>query len=319
MMRRHIDGKRFHFPYSASRPEVEETNTSTVVLTGRHAYKIKKAVRFPFLDYSTLEKRKACCEEEVRLNRRLAAEVYIGVVPLSVTDDSLVFETDRPADEYAVKMKQLPTERRLDRLLEAGQVGETEVSSIVSRMAMFHASAETETHGWEPPRIMLDGLEQEMGSLIRNRKLISHIKRRFFGFLRRNADRILERAVQGRIKEGHGDLKPENIFYLEEPVIMDCIEFNRQFRFMDTGGDIAFLALGLDFHGRSELAEFLIDGYSRISGDLSLRDVIDFYRCHRATVLAKLCTMGYLRSPSEEAVGEVTRYLALAKLYADRL
>ena len=314
-----IRNKRLVFPHSVKRVEIEETNSSWVFLTGKYAYKVKKQVKLPFLDFSTVEHRKWSCQEEVRLNRRLSPEVYEGVIPLMVNDNEIVFGDVLGEDDYSVKMVQLPNERRFDKLLTRGSVGKDEIIAIAKLLNDFHSNAEIETGESTPLEIRLDGLEQSMGMVVSNASVIKKTVERFIRFVDDNKEQLVKRLHNGRIREGHGDLKLENVFYLEKPVIIDSVEFNKAFRCIDVGADIAFLAIGLDFYGKERLAELFVERYKDFSQDVEIPKLMDYYKCHRAIVMAKTLTMEYLRRPSEEKRTQIKRFLELAGQYANLL
>jgi len=305
-----------------------ETHISLVFLTGNAAYKVKKPVDFGFLDFTSLEKRKYFCDQEVVLNRRLAPKIYLGVV--AITDDRgrVALNGRGETVEYAVKMKQIPEELLMDKLLERGLVTREMIKDVAERLVLFYGAAETsESIGSfaRPERVKQDTdenfeqTERYVGSTI-TREVYETIRERTNDFLMRQREIFERRISSGKIRDCHGDLRLEHIFWGEEIAIVDCIEFNQRFRYTDVAADIAFLLMDLDYHGRKDLADHLIDCYIKKSGDEDLFRVLHFYKCYRAYVRGKVESFR-LDDPSmgeedKEAGGERARsYFDLAYQY----
>ena len=279
---------------------VVQTHTSCVFLTGEYVYKIKKPVDFGFLDYSTLERRLHCCERELALNRTLCPEVYLGVVPVTREGDGLRVGAPGLAVEWAVRMRQLSEEHMLPARLATGTVGPSEIDHIARILAEFHRSAGTGTeidiHG--TPEAVLRNVEENFtqteartGDLLpsEHRTVVRNYARRF---LAEQQPLFVARLPEGRIRDGHGDLRAQNIC-LDPSVgrgvqILDRIEFNERFRCGDVAADLAYLAMDLDLAGRCDLREALVHRYVAESGDTSLRRLLPFYCCYRAYVRGKI-------------------------------
>lgn len=307
-----------------------QTHISYVFLAGERVFKMKKPVRFSFLDFSTLERRRHFCGEEVRLNRRLAPDVYIEVH--AVREDSGVYrltpEDDPAAIDYVIEMRRLPADRMLDSLLDRNAVTTDLIDAIADRLAEFHRHADA------GPAVAANGdpasvravLEDNYSNVRRFRDVTiaarddDAIQRFARGFLHAQEKLFRRRQEQHRIRDCHGDLHSEHICCTEPLVIFDCIEFNSQFRFCDVASEMAFLAMDLDYHERSELAARLVARYAAIAGDADLPRLVPFYQCYRAYVRGKVDS---LKSVEEEVTEEeraaarqsALRHFALAYRY----
>ncbi|NWF94232.1 MAG: hypothetical protein HXY46_15135 [Syntrophaceae bacterium] len=308
-----------------------ETHISLLFLTGRHVYKVKKPVDFGFLDFTTLEKRRYFCEQEVRLNRRLSPDIYLGVVEIVRIGDRISFNGRGEVEEYAVQMRQIPEELLMDKLLEKGRVTPKMIRAVSEKLAHFYSSAETNEYirsFARPDRIKQDTdenfeqTERYVGVTI-HKEVYTEIQRRTNRFLKDRAEIFDRRIARDRIRDCHGDLRLEHIFWGEEISIFDCIEFNERFRYSDVAADIAFLAMDLDYHGREDLSEHLIQTYVEKSGDQDLMKVLDFYKCYRAYVRGKVESfrLDDPHIPEKEkraALQRAKKYFELAWKYARR-
>jgi hypothetical protein len=287
--------------FHPSRPaavELRQTHISYVVLAGDDVYKVKKPVRFTFLDFSTLERRREACHDEVRLNRRLAPDVYLGVVGLRECDGGhrLCDESDPAAIEFAVHMRRLSDERTLEHLLDHGEVPEGAIERLAALLADFHRRAAADdavtANGapdavWRILRDNYDGVAPFRGVTVSaaDDDAIQAFAR---GFLRDHDALFRRRQAERRIRDGHGDLHVDHVYLAEPPVIVDCVEFNPRFRWCDVASDLAFLFMDLEFHGRPDLAARLVDRYARVTGDGELPALVPFYACYRAYVRGKV-------------------------------
>jgi len=306
--------------------ELIETHISWVLLSGDFAYKIKKPVKFSFLDFSTLEKRKRFCEEEVRLNKRLSPEVYIEVVSVNEIDDILEFNGNGEIVDYAVKMKRLDQKTRMDLLLGEKKVGLDHVKEIAHIVAEFHKEIDVIS---EPGYGSADIVKRQIDDLGNFRDIIEDacglggivdfILERSDGFIERNRSEFEKRQKNGKVRDCHGDLHSANIFIGEKITIFDCIEFSRDFRFIDTASEIAFMAMDLDAFGEEELANLFVDEYIAKSNDEDLRSMIRIYKCYRANVRAKIAAIDYSQNKKDEAKERITKYIKLAERYANSL
>ncbi|MGQ9645432.1 MAG: phosphotransferase [Thermodesulfobacteriota bacterium] len=319
--------------YRDESTEVEfiETHISLVFLTKAYAYKVKKPVDFGFLDFTSLDKRKYFCEQEVKLNRRLSSDMYLGVVAITLDRDRVSFNGNGRVEEYAVQMKRIPEEWLLDKLLAKGQVDRAMIGALSERLARFYASAETNERiksFAKPERVRQDTDEnfdqtrKYVGGVI-SRAVYEEIQKRTNKFFRTREALFHRRIASERIRDCHGDLRLEHIFWGKEILIFDCIEFNDRFRYTDVAADIGFLAMDLDYHGREDLSEHLVRRYIETSGDPEVLEMLDFYKCYRAYVRGKVESfrLDDPHIPELEKKGAWTRakkYFELAHQYALR-
>lgn len=286
------------YPHAVEAVEVRQTHISAVFLAGAYAYKIKKPVNPGFLDFSTLEKRLHYCEEEVRLNRRLAPHVYLGVVPVVHTAKGLQFEREGEVVEWAVKMQRLPDSATFQHRLRRGEVGIDLVETLARRIAAFHQEAETSNRISEfgrfeaVARIILDIFKQAVPHVG------TTVSQAVFDRAKKLADETLTdlrplidgRAARGTTRNCHGDLHLDHVYYFPEQespadlVIIDCIEFNERFRFIDPVADMAFAVMDFAFYGRRDLALAFANAYFRASNDQVGRSLLPLYTAYRATV-----------------------------------
>lgn len=308
--------------------ELAETHISLVFLGEDEVWKVKKPLDLGFLDYSSLEKRHRACEAEVDLNRRLAASVYLGCVPI-VRDDEGRCRLGGPGEavEWAVHMRRLDDGRRADRLLEEGELTVEQIERVAERLVSFHAEAkmdeETSSFGTRDAiafnvRENFEQTRETIGEYLSPRQA-EEIEDWQTRFLDADADLFAARIEAGRVRDGHGDLRLEHV-YLDaddRPTIIDCIEFNERFRFADVCADIAFLAMDLSWHGRVDLAERFLAAYARAANDYDLYPLVDFYESYRAFVRGKVASflagdMDADLQIRERAAREARRFFLLA-------
>jgi aminoglycoside phosphotransferase family enzyme/predicted kinase len=314
------------YPYPVGLVEIRQTHISAVFLAGPYAYKVKKPVNLGFLDFTTLEKRLHFCEEEVRLNRRLAPTVYLGVVPVVRTGNGLQLEGVGEVVEWAVKMQRLPDEATLQERLGHGEVGVELVEALARRIASFHRGAEANeriaTFGrFEAvARIILDIFAQaatQVGTTVSG-AVFGRVKALAEAALSRLRPLIEARAARGMPRDCHGDLHLDHVYYFPDRrppadlVIIDCIEFNERFRFIDPVADMAFPAMDLAFHGRRDLARPFDDAYFRAAGDEAGRPLLPLYTAYRATVRGMVEGLEL----AEKEVPEAERMAALGRARA---
>lgn len=320
------------YPRRPQGVEIVQTHISLIFIAGDEVYKVKKAVDFGFLDFTALEKRKFYCEEELRLNRRLAPETYLEVVPIAEDAAGRIRLGDGGRIiEYAVRMKLLPRERMLGRLLAEGKVEPPVMDAVAEKLAAFHRQAETggkidEIGGFETIRRNHEEnfaqTEAFIGITI-PRGSYDFIRAYAFAFLAREEPLFRKRAAEHRIRDCHGDLHLEHICVAEGIIIFDCIEFNERFRFGDVAAEVAFLAMDLDFNGYGGWAEAFVEAYCRHAADPEVRTLLNFFRCYYAYVRGKV--VGFrINDPAigekerREARETAARYFDLAFTYAAR-
>ncbi len=310
-----------------------ETHISWVFLLDRDVFKVKKPVDLGFLNFSSRDQRLRACEEEVRLNARLAPGVYRGVVPIT-RDERGYCTVGGPGRvvDWAVHMERLPDEERADTRLAGGTLSVDRIDAIAFRIAEFHDTARGDdkvaVHG-RPSAIeknIRENFDQTRYAL--SRYLVpdeaEEVVRWQTGFARDQQVRFQRRVAQGRIRDGHGDLRLEHVYIGPGGGIrvLDCIEFNERFRYADVCADIAFLSMDLAAHGRVDLAERLLASYARAADDFDLYTVVDFYESYRAFVRGKVSSMlarddGADATSRRRAEEEARRYFLLA-LSSDR-
>jgi len=273
-----------------------QTHVSFLFVTDNFVYKIKKPVDLGFLNFTTLDRRRFYCEEEVRLNRRLCPDVYLGVVQLRESPGGVSFHPHGRIVDYAVKMRRLPEERMLDHLLRENKVDEASIREIAGTIARFHGMTEksdeidsygsitTITGNWEEN---FRQVADFVGTTIQAKDL-GLIREWVRGFLTEKKDLLNDRISGGFIRDCDGDIHAENICLADKVYIFDCIEFNKRFRYIDTAADIAFLAMDFDYHNKSKFADIFVDTYISASGDTGLINVLDFYKIYRAFVRGKV-------------------------------
>lgn len=316
------------YPERPAQVSALETHMSWVFLTEQHAYKLKKPVRWEFLDFSTIAARRRDCEAEVHLNRRLAADVYLDVVPLTADAGRLAIDGRGHVADWLVKMRRLPRERMLDSLIARGEARPADLQPLIALLARFYASAGAIRDDSEDfPRRLRASAQANAAALAAHPRLlpaerVGTVLAAQMALLEREPELFRQRMRDGRIVEGHGDLRPEHVCLEAMPVIIDCLEFNRDFRILDCADDLAFLALECERLGSVALSDAIFDFYGQESGDRPPQRLVDFYKSCRACLRAKLA-LWHLRDGETVAadgwVALARDYLALAEKYAARL
>jgi aminoglycoside phosphotransferase family enzyme len=308
--------------------ETIETHMSWVFLTECEAYKLKKPVCYDFLDFSTLVARKKNCEEEVRLNQRLAPGVYLGVVALTMgARGEVQIDGQGEIVDWLVRMRRLPAERMLDYLIRHQALEPAELHGVSERLAHFYRECAALKIGGDEyrhqyarnVRVNRDALADPVYGL--PAALVEAVQDAQNAFLQRAPDLFDRRAEEGRIIEGHGDLRPEHVCLESAPVIFDRLEFNRSFRIIDAVDELAFLAMECERLGAPQVEQELFGVYRRITGDYPPPSLVYFYKSHRACVHARLAIwhvhdVAESAWPRWRAVAE--DYLRLAKSYSGK-
>jgi aminoglycoside phosphotransferase family enzyme len=291
---------------------------SWVFLTERHAYKLKKPVRYDYLDFSTLAARHWDCIEEVRLNRRLAANVYHGVVPLTVdAQGTLQLAGSGEIIDWLVQMRRLPAERMLDYVIAHGTVPEADIRQVGALLTRFYLQT--------PPVVVTPAMYRQwlFRDVQANQReltrpiyalpvaLVESVLTAQLAFLEQEPVLLDSRVQAGRIIEAHGDLRPEHVCLEDEPVIIDCLEFNRALRILDTGSELAFLALECERLGAPGVGNRLLETYSNASGDRLPRRLLGFYKSYHASMRAKIAVW-HLKEPE---VRDAAKWIQKAQHY----
>lgn len=305
-----------------------ETHISWLLLSDDYAYKIKKPVDFGFLDFSTLARRKHFCAEEIRLNGRLAPQIYLQVVAITEGDDGVRINGSGTIREYAVKMRQFDNAGLFDRLIQRGQLGREIITATARRLARFHAgiavAGEDSPFGspeavHHPVRENFTQLQQHAAAFLarkEQRHRLGHIQQwseQTFGELEAT---IAQRKTDGFVRECHGDLHLGNIVLIDGEVVpFDGIEFNPSLRWIDIISEMAFLLMDLEDHGRADLAHRLLNAWLELSGDYGGLTLLRYYQCYRAMVRAKVAALRDEQTGAEETGSELSNYLTLAERY----
>ena len=312
-----------------ARVDVVETHISQVFLTERFVYKLKKPVRFEFLDFSTVERRAEACREEVRLNRRLAPMVYLGVRPIiESADGRLALGSDdarQPGTvvDRVVVMLRLPAERMLDALWTSGRLTAADADRLVEFLAEYYARAEpldADPHRLREAcrahvRANLDDLLRTDAAEERRIRRIHTPQLQALLALPEWFDR---RAASGRIIDGHGDLRPEHVCLIDPPAVFDCVEFSAELRRVDALDELCFLAMECDRLGADDLGRRCIDAYRRRAADDAAAGLETFYKTYRASVRAKVAALRAAQLSNEEAESQrrlCREYLTSAERY----
>ena len=290
-----------------SRPDsiqVLQTHISVVFLAGDVVYKLKKPVQFSFLDYATFASREFFCHEEVRLNRRLAPSVYLGVVPLlrcgqTYRIGEIGEETDGEVVDYLVKMRRLPEERTLGALVGKGEIEKADIYALATKLVDFHqAASRDQAAEYGAPDViwnaLADNFKETAPFVGQTLSATQYEEIRDFSqhFFSTHQALFQKRVRMGRVCEGHGDLRCEHVYFLDEGItVIDCIEFNPGLRTCDVVSEVAFLTMDLERHGRPDLANELASAYSTQTEDPDFFKLLPFYQCYRAYVRGKVSSL----------------------------
>jgi len=303
-----------------------ETHISWVLLTGRYAYKIKKPVTLPFLDFSTLDARRHFCREELRINRRLAPELYLDVVPITGTSQSPHVNGEGEAIEYAVRMHQFPDRDRLDRVAARGDLHSAHIQALAETIARFHAQvavADARSPFADSEHLRRETMENfqaltEENLPPRTRTLIEDIRRWSARSLVELGRRFRARKPAGWIRECHGDMHLANMaLFNGEAVIFDALEFEEDLRWIDVQSDLAFFAMDLDYRGFAHFVWLLMSRYLELTGDYVGLRVFRHYMVYRSMVRTKVAALRAQQCQPgthahSEAVAELTSHVELA-------
>ena len=308
-----------------------ETHISFVLLCGEHAYKIKKALRTPFLDQSTLAQRQWACLEELRLNRRLAPDLYLAMVPITGAPDRPELGGTGQAIDAAVQMRAFSQDGLWDGLAARGLLRASHIDELVPVLGRFHAAAASAdpggrlgTAGQVRAPLLQSLAELELGDdAPATQSVVAELRIWEAAAFERLGALMAQRLAQGRVRECHGDLHLGNVTLIDgHPTVFDGIEFNDDFRWIDVMSEVAFMAMDLHAHGLPHLAHRLVNGYLELGGDYGGVPLLDYYLVHRALVRAKVHRLRAAQCASaEQAHAErvaAERYIELALRLARR-
>jgi len=316
-------------PDPTKRVLLVQTHISLVFVADDFVYKVKKPVNFGFLDFTTFEKRAFYCRQELDLNRRLAKDIYLGVIPIRF-DGKKYSMRSRKGEivEHAVKMKRISEQRLMKSLYERGSLTENHLQRLARTLATFHVhalrSSEIDVFG-EPDRFRIN-TDENFAQVLKYIGVI--IEKEQFGALQDWTDRFYRtrrelfdrRIQQGKIRDCHGDLHMEHVCFSRSLSIIDCIEFNERFRYSDTVADIAFLLMDLEYHGGKKYSASLWKHYRKSAREEAVEPLLDFYKVYRAVVRGKVNSFqvddSTIRSEDKDkAVQRAKKYFSLACSY----
>lgn len=302
--------------------EVRETHMSWLFLAGSRVYKLKKPLRRPFLDLSTVEKRKHNCETELRLNRRLAGDVYLRALPLRVDErGELTLGAEGDIVDWLVEMTRLPAAEMLDERIRLGKLGDDEIVSLADCLAALYQRETPQVrdgdaylrHIETESRLNRTLLMQPRFGL--DRQKVAAVLDRVDALIEHWTPAIRERIAQGRIVEGHGDLRPEHVCLVHPPRIIDCLEFDRNMRLLDPYDEVNYLGLECEFVGAGWIRPLLLSQLDEIIGHRPSPQLIATYGAFRASLRARICIAHLIDDNPLEPKrwpDEARRYLSMA-------
>lgn len=297
------------YPHPVSSVEMLETHISLVFLTGPFAYKIKKAVKLDFLDFSTLERRRRYCQEELRLNRQWAPALYLEVVPIRGTEERPAVAGNGPIIEYAVKMVQFPQDSQLDRQLDSGLLREKDMYELAETVAGYHEVAriidyENDT---ESVRKVTAPILENFAPLQQaiDMELLARVREWSVARLSELKPVLVQRRKEGYVRECHGDLHLANLVRTPDRIVaFDCVEFSADLRNIDVLSDVAFLVMDLVAAARQDLAYAFLNRYLECTGDYAGMRVFGLYFVYHCMIRAKVAA---IRSAERLNAGERRR------------
>jgi len=308
---------------------VVQTHISVVFVADEFVYKIKKPVNFGFLDFTTLEKRKFYCEQEVELNRRLSRDIYLDVLPLTLDGQTHTLKNIQgEVLDYAVKMKRIPDHVLMKSVFNNGMLTGSHLENIARVLAEFHAiaarSPEIDVFGEADKfKVNTDENFEQVEKYINitiGKNEFNAVKQWTEDFYDANRDLFIKRIGEGRIRDCHGDLHMEHVCFTESLSIIDCIEFNERFRYSDTVADIAFLLMDLEYHGGETFSKILWNSYREFANEKDVETLLIFYKVYRAFVRGKVNSFqvddaSISPEKKEEAIQTASKYFRLAYSY----
>ncbi len=312
-------------PDTCKNTKLHETHLAWIIETDHYAFKIKKPVKSGDADFSKLSNRKYFCNREIDLNRRLAPDIYLRVIPIRFERSGRV----TGILDYAVMMKRMERGKRMDHLLKRSKVGRKDISAICRKMVNFHREARTLNTLPDEDKIItlfnnvlkeFSRVKEPMGKTAGN--ILERAVQKSTRFISEYYPLMLERSASGWVKDGHGDLHMENIFLTPKPVIIDCIEFNTEYRHIDVLNDMSFLAMDLDSRGKKKLAELVYQDYcnhAEIEQTEELNKLFQYYKFLRVNIMARVQIRKSLAVDKKTSVkyflGKAGRYIKLLESY----
>lgn len=299
--------------------EIRQTHASILAIAPPYVYKVKKHVNLGFMDFTTLEARKANCEREIQLNSRLCPDLYVGIIPVTSQEGQLSFHGNGKIVDYALQMYQLEEGYFLNQRMEKGEVDISGMEPVLRKLANFYQMQTPDEALQEYGSLasigknVLDNLKgiESFVTDTTGKAVLSILGTYVNAFMRRQSALFEKRMQEHRIKDCHGDLHLDHIHIKEGNIcIYDCIEFNDHFRYSDVAADIAFLCMDLDFHQRQDLAGEVSRHMANLLQDPDMEKLMDFYKCYRACVRAKVAVIQSGETEVSEAGRLSSRALA---------
>ena len=316
------------YPGAPESVEIAESHISWVFLAGDRAYKLRKPVVFPFLDYGTAERRRELCEEEVRLGRRLAPDLYLGVRPLQRADGGWALGAPgEPGEEHVVEMRRFDEENTLAALAARGEADTAVVAAVTRRIAEFHQAAEPAETGRFDAGVVAATVSENFGTLLPYAEALgagelAAAHRFAVAFLHARHELLEDRVTRGWVRDCHGDLRAEHVIVAGGSVeVFDPLEFDPELRQIDVSADLAFLVMDLIALGAAELATTVVSEYEAAGGDHGGRPLLFFYGAYRAWVRAKVACLRAGELPPGErggALAEARHFAAVGRRLAWR-
>jgi aminoglycoside phosphotransferase family enzyme/predicted kinase len=318
------------YPHGPDSVHVVQTHISLVFIAGELVYKIKKPVNFGFLDFTTLEKRKHFCRQEIELNSRFSEGLYLDVVGIHRSDAGINLMGDGREIDAAVLMRRIPEDRLMIAMLRNGQVTPVLLDRVADKLAYFHSKAQTGPHisGFGSPVVIYHNLQENFDQteafIGRTIDAETHAVTRELAmrFLNEHGPLFKRRVDRGFIRDCHGDLHLDHVLILDGIMLYDCIEFNDRFRYGDTAADLAFLLMDLDFRGYPAFADGIGKRYASSSGDGDALTLLSFYKSYRAFVRGKVLSFTLDEPEVSEAeknaaASEARSYYRLSRAYLE--
>lgn len=318
-----------NLPSPTTSVELKQTHISWVFLADDQVYKLKKPVAFDFLDFSTVEHRRQACEDELRLNRRLAADIYLDVLPLfrKANGEPTWDSVGEPVD-WVVHMRRMPDERMMDRLIEKGAITQADTAGVAKLLAAFYRSLPAVEI--DPPeyrrRIEAHIRSNDQDMIDKHQHLPAEVVKRITSsllrMLKREPATFDQRVSAGRVIEGHGDLRPEHVCLTDPPVVFDCIEFSTDFRTLEVADELSFFAMECDYLDVSSIGQTVIEQCTHALEDDVPPQLINFYKSYRACVRSKVAALRSVQlqgDAAQDAHHEAESYLQLADRCAEGL
>ncbi len=314
------------YPHKVSKIQINETHISWIFLTGKYAYKMKKALKFgKVLDFSTLQLRKKFCEKEVKLNKVLCNEMYRGVVKVVKQNSNLkIMNTQHSgkALEYAVKMIEIPQKYRMDKLVDTKKVNFKTIDKLTTILDNFHRYTPTgiKIKRFGQPKYMQKKVQENFRTLETLSKVNPKYEKKLAMFIKSNTELFERRIKDEKIRDIHGDLYLKNIFIVKNRFYLyDRLEFNDSLRYADVAEDVAHLAMDFDFHKRKDLRRYFISQYLEKSNDFDLKNLVYFLMCFKACVRGKVSLFQAKNEPMNKKrnvfLKESKRHFKLADSY----